>query len=82
MTDTQIGCIIRCNIGALQRGTFYTIGVMLATLIVQGGELPHIFSNYVCQYIEAGFDGCRPAIEEVPEKNVRDFLSKVCHCLT
>ena len=77
LLDTANGCIIRSNVGALQRGTFYTIGNMLATLIVQGGELPRIFSNYVCQYIEAGFDGCKPTIEEVPDKTIRHSLSKV-----
>ena len=75
--DTQNGCIIRYNVGALKRETFRTVGNMLATLIVQGGEFPRIFSNSVCQYIEADFDGCRPTIEEVPAKNVRDSLFKV-----
>ena len=45
---------------------------MLATLLVQGGELPRIFSDSMCQYIEAGFDGCKPVIEEVVDKNIRD----------
>ena len=55
----------------MKHGTFYTIGNMLVTLIVQGGEFPRIFSNSVCQYIEAGFDGCTPTIVKVPDKNVR-----------
>ncbi|XP_046841133.1 uncharacterized protein LOC124435235 [Xenia sp. Carnegie-2017] len=50
---------------------------MLATLVVQGGELPRIFSKSVCQYIEAGFGSCTPDIDELPDKNIRDSLLKL-----
>lgn len=71
------GCVIRCNVGALNQGTFLAVGHMLATLVVQGGELPRIFSKSVCQYIEAGFGSCTPDIDELPDKNIRDSLLKV-----
>lgn len=50
---------------------------MLATMVVHGGELPRLLSKSICQYIQAGFDGSMPAIDEVPDRNVRDSLNKV-----
>ncbi|XP_046856096.1 G2/M phase-specific E3 ubiquitin-protein ligase-like [Xenia sp. Carnegie-2017] len=77
MCSMPTGCVIRCNVGALNQGTFLAVGHMLATLVVQGGELPRIFSKSVCQYIEAGFGSCTPDIDELPDKNIRDSLLKL-----
>ena len=54
---------------------------MLATMIVQGGELPRIFSPSLCQYIQSGFDNAFPEIDEVPDVIVRTSLNKVSKAL-
>ena len=43
-------------------------------MVVQGGEIPRLFSDSICQYIQSGFDNSFPTIDEVPDKNVRDSL--------
>jgi hypothetical protein len=50
---------------------------MLATMIVQGGELPRIFSSSLCQYIQGGFDNTFPEVDEVPDVIVRKSLKQV-----
>lgn len=52
---------------------------MLATMIVQGGELPQIFGPGVCQYIQGGFDEAFPIVDEVPNSNIRTSLKEVCN---
>lgn len=61
----------------MQNDDYRTIGQMLATIIVQGGEHPRIFSPAICSYIAKGFDSCKPGIEEVPDPTVRNSLKKV-----
>ena len=51
---------------------------MLATMVVQGGEIPRLLSPSICQYIQNGFENSFQTIDEVPDKNVRDSLNKVC----
>ncbi len=65
--------------GALQKNAFLIVGRMLATMVVQGGEIPRLFSASICQYIQCGFDNCFPTIDEVPDKTVRDSLNRVCN---
>ena len=50
---------------------------MLATMIVQGGELPRIFSPSLCQYIQGGIDNAFPEIDKVADIIVRKSLKKV-----
>ena len=68
---------MRCNVRALQNEEYQTIGQMLATIVIQGGEHPRIFSPAICDYIAKGFDFCLPVIEDVPDPVVRDSLKKV-----
>lgn len=75
--DTSKGHVIRHNFRALQYGIFSVVGKMLATMIVQGGELPRIFSPSICQYIQGGFDNVFPEIEEVPAVIVQKSLKQV-----
>lgn len=51
---TTIGNVVRCNVNAFQSGKFEIVGRMLATMIIQGGELPRIFSSAMCDYIQGG----------------------------
>ena len=75
--DTSGGHIIRPNFNALKGGAFSVVGKMLATMIVQGGELPRIFSPSMCQYIQRGFDSANPGIDEVPDGNIQKSLKQV-----
>ena len=77
--DTSSGHVLRCNVGALQKNSFLIVGRILATMVVQGGEIPRLFSASICEYIQSGFDNSFPTIDEVPDKNVRDSLNKVCN---
>lgn len=72
--------MIRPNCKAFQSGAFSIVGKMLATMIVQGGELPRILSPSLCQYIQAGFNHAYPEIDEVPDANVRNSLKQVITC--
>ena len=47
-------------------------------MVVQGGEIPRLLSPSICQYIQNGFKNSFQTIDEVPDKNVRDSLNKVC----
>ena len=74
---TSIGCVIRCNFRALQNGDFQTLGQMIATIIIQGGSHPRVFSPSICDYIAYGLDECKPSIEEIHDGTVRNSLKKV-----
>jgi hypothetical protein len=69
--------VIRCNFRALQNGDFQTLGQMLATMIIQGGQHPRIFSPSICDYIAHGLDKCKPSIEEIYDGTVRNSLKMV-----
>ena len=79
------GYVIRFNMKAFRENGYFTVGLMLSTIIMQGGEPPRIFSPTVCQYISGGLEKCNPTIEEVPNLAVRSSLLKVighaCHAI-
>ncbi|CAB4012655.1 Hypothetical predicted protein [Paramuricea clavata] len=75
--DTSEGHIIRPNFKALQSSAFSEVGKMLAAMIVQGGELPRIFSHSLCQYIQGGIDNAFPQIDEVADIIVQKSLKKL-----
>ena len=76
-----MGCTIRCNIRMLQNHDYETVGQMLATMIVQGGERPCLFSQAVCDYLSKGLDGSKPTIDEVQDHAIRNDLKKVWYIL-
>ncbi|XP_039477026.1 G2/M phase-specific E3 ubiquitin-protein ligase-like isoform X2 [Oreochromis aureus] len=51
---TPNGCTLKFNILHLQNGVYRTIGRMLSTIIVQGGEAPAFLSPHVVDYIVSG----------------------------
>ncbi|XP_028405741.1 uncharacterized protein LOC114528309 [Dendronephthya gigantea] len=75
--NTSEGHVIRPSFKALQSDAFSVVGRMLATMIVQGGELPRIFSPSLCQYIQGGFDNASPNIDEVPDATVQKSLKQL-----
>ena len=72
-----MGFIVRCNIKSLQSNDYRTVGQMLATMIVQGGERPCFLSQSVCDYICVGLDARNPEIEEIPDYTIKNDLKKV-----
>ena len=82
---TPKGYVIRFHMKAFKENGYFTVGLMLSTIIMQGGEPPRIFSPTVCQYISGGLEKCNPTIEEVPNLAVRSSLLKVighaCHAI-
>ncbi len=55
---------------------FKMAGMMFATMISQGGELPRVLSSAMCDYIQGGYDKV-PVIEELADVTVRMSLKKV-----
>lgn len=54
ISGTPNGCTLRLNILHLQNGLYGTIGRMMSTIIVQGGEPPAFMSPSVVDYIVSG----------------------------
>ena len=77
---TPKGHVIRFNVKALRENDYYIVGLMLATIILRGGEPPNIFSPSICQYITLGLEKYAPTIEEIPNALVRTSLLKVLLC--
>lgn len=51
LAATPKGHVIRFNVKALRENDYYIVGLMLATIILQGSEPLNIFSPSICQYI-------------------------------
>lgn len=54
LSGTPNGCTPRLNMLHLQNGVYRTIGTMMSTIIVQGGEPPALLSPSVVDYIVWG----------------------------
>lgn len=68
----------RHNIKAVSDNTFYYVGKMVATSIVQAGEVPSCFSRACADYIAYG-RVCSPVcLEDIPDQEVIESLVKVC----
>ena len=66
------------NVEAVANNTYYTIGKMIATCIIQGGEAPACFAKAVADYLV--FDQvCSPVcIDDIPDYEVQECLQQVC----
>ena len=60
----------------LQNRDYETVGLMLATIIVQGGKRPCLFSPAVCGCLSKGLDGSKPTIDEVQDHAIRNDLKR------
>ncbi|XP_046583541.1 uncharacterized protein LOC124290763 isoform X3 [Haliotis rubra] len=73
--DEKQGFLIRPNISAYSKKHFRVIGVMLATIIAQGGQPPAIFAPPV---VDAILDKDEmPSVDHVPDTRKRESLKKV-----
>ena len=66
------------DVHAIANNRFYVVGKMLATCLVQGGELPVCLAKAVADYIV--FDSIRspPCIDDIPDFEIKQLLLKVC----
>lgn len=76
VTATPKGHVIRFNVKALRENDYYSVGLMLSIIILQGGEPPNLFSPSICDYMTSGLGKCNPTIEEIPNASVRTSLEK------
>lgn len=65
------------NVKAVADSTYYTIGKMISTSIVQGGEAPLCFSKAVTDYLV--YDRVRSpmCLDDIPDYEVRSCLQKL-----
>ncbi|XP_071119431.1 G2/M phase-specific E3 ubiquitin-protein ligase-like [Haliotis cracherodii] len=73
--DENQGFLIRPHISAYWKNHFRVMGVMLATIIAQGGQSPAIFAPPV---VDAILDiDQSPSVDYVPNRRKRESLTKV-----
>ncbi|XP_048256495.1 G2/M phase-specific E3 ubiquitin-protein ligase-like [Haliotis rufescens] len=73
--DENQGFLIRPSISAYRENHFRVMGVMLATIIAQGGQSPAIFAPPV---VDAILDiDQSPSVDYVPNRRKRESLTKV-----
>lgn len=79
VSGTPNGCIPRLNILHLQNGVYTrTIGRMMSTIIVQGGEPPAFLSLSVVDYIVYGdILQLKATPDDIGDPDLRENLNKV-----
>ena len=65
------------DFNAVASNKFYTIGKMLATCLVQGGESPVCFCRANADYIVYDHITSPPCIDDIPDHEIRQLLFKV-----
>ena len=80
LSGTPNGCTPRLNILHLQNGLYRTIGRMMSTIIIQGGEPPAFLSPSVVDYIVSG-DILQVHVtpDNIGDPDLRENLKKVMH---
>ncbi|XP_026074339.1 uncharacterized protein LOC113053478 [Carassius auratus] len=77
---TPNGCTPRLNMLHLQNGVYRTIGRMMSTIIVQGGEPPAFLSPSVVDYIVSGdILQVHVSPDDIGDPDLRENLNKVQH---
>ncbi|XP_059905314.1 uncharacterized protein LOC132455468 [Gadus macrocephalus] len=73
----------RMNISHVQNGVYRTIGQMMSTIIVQGGEPPALLSPLVVDYLLTGhIFQLKVTPDDVADMELREALKKVDQALT
>ena len=67
----------RHNLPELEKQSFYYIGAIIALSLVHGGPAPQCFSQAVADYILYGVKKVNANVIDIPEKEMRDKISKV-----
>ena len=65
------------NVEAVVDNKFYTFGKMIATCIVQGGEVPVCFAKPVADYMVNREVSSPTNLDDIPDYDVKDCLTQV-----
>lgn len=65
------------NIKAVSDNTYHIIGKMIATCIIQGGEVPACFAQAVADYLIFERVTCSVCLNDIADSEIRESLSKV-----
>ena len=65
------------NVEAVANNNFYTIGKLIATCLVQGGQPPVCFAGAVADYLVYNEIKCQPCLDDIPDYTVQQNLKKV-----
>lgn len=65
------------NVEAVMDNRFYTFGKIIATCIVQGGEVPVCFAKPVADYLVNREVSSPTNLDDIPDHDVKDCLSQV-----
>ena len=66
------------NVTALANNKFYIVGKMVATVLVQGGQLPAYFAGAIADFLCFERVTCLTDIDDIADVEVRSSLQKVC----
>ena len=72
-------CVPQHNIQAVAEGTHFTIGKVIATCLVQGGQPPVCFSSAVANFLVYIEVRAKPCLDDIPNLHVREQLAKVIY---
>ena len=73
------------NIRAVSENKYFTVGKMIATCIIQGGEVPACFANAVSDYLVLDRVVSPVCLDDIADHEIKDCLKKVrfyCHAIT
>ena len=62
---------------AVANNTYYYMGKMMSTSVVQGGEVPVCFAKAVADYLVYDEVKSPVCLDDIPQTNVRESLHKV-----
>ena len=65
------------NVEAVAKNTYFTVGRLLSTCIVQGGQPPVCFSRGVADFIVYDEIRSKPCLKDIPCPSLQDKLRKV-----
>ena len=64
---------------AIANNTYYIMGKMIATCVIQGGEAPACFANAVADYLVYGEVKSPVCLDDIPMVEIRSLLQQVMH---
>ena len=65
------------NVEAVTRKEYYSVGKLIATCLVQGGQPPVCFAGAIADYLVYNEVRCKPCLEDISDYDVRQKLEKV-----
>ncbi len=65
------------NIEAIANNSYYVVGKMISTSIIQGGQPPVCFATPVADFLVLNEVKCSPSLKDISDINLRQMLMKV-----